>query len=52
MNIDELSCFERIDERDGALFYEMPQLVIHVDEDASAALAGTTATHGAASKPL
>jgi SAM-dependent methyltransferase len=35
----DTSYFERIDETDDALFYQMPRLVIHVDDHASNALA-------------
>jgi len=38
------SYFERIDETDDALFYQMPRLVIHVDDHASQALAEYFAT--------
>ena len=39
MNFGDPSYFERVDETDDALFYQMPRLVIHVDDHASQVLA-------------
>jgi len=39
VNFGDPSYFERVDETDDALFYQMPRLVIHVDDHASQTLA-------------
>jgi SAM-dependent methyltransferase len=39
VNFGDPSYYERVDESDDALFYQMPRLVIHVDDHASNALA-------------
>ena len=39
MNFGDPSYFERVDETDDALFYQVPRLVIHVDAHASQTLA-------------
>lgn len=39
LNFSDPSYYARVDETDDALFYQMPRLVIHVDDHASATLA-------------
>ena len=46
VNFGDPSYFERVDETDDALFYQMPRLVIHVDDHASQVLAARAARSG------